>query len=356
MKLSKFILAAAAAFGLCMLSCQKPVVDEDPHKDSGLYFVQDGPVMCDNTKQDFVIDVYTEVGKPDVQIYFNQENDGWLRARFQNGGLKVWLHRNTSLEERSARIILMAPDVEPASIQIVQAAATSEGDPWEPEDESFYAFNWNNNWSVYDWLIDQAGITYKYEPLAYGRQELDYCDAGCYVYESSGKFTVGLRISEELLAVCGGQQLTQLGMISEPGMVESFEYAIVTLMPSEDNADTPEWKKGKCVDIDRIIWRSDKVTPNDGGWYLLDRTEQLDGAVFPESGDVMILAFVEGDGSVVPKQEWHTSMLWMRNQPVNKFAPTYIADDNSEGVGMQLCKVGSVSLNFTFTQKTSAGE
>lgn len=318
--------------------------------------VSETTVTKDCTAQDFVIDVTTDAKLLNVTVlYDTEDSQEWLTASYAAGKLSVSITENVTIVERSATIRLSVKGVDPATVQVVQAGAEEEGDPFASLEP---VFEWDDSWTVWNWMYNfndgEGGFnlaTYKWSALAWagqlGKGDLNGWNNWSMVYENSGTLSLGLMISPELLQEIGGKPLGIIEFCCDQQCFESAELQMVTVKKSEDKADTPSWKRGKCYDVDQVLYTCTTTEISDYGWVSACPEEKC---LVPESGDVMMLIKIKGDGGLKEYTDgtntWYGSLLSIFPQPVNKFAPTYINLENNEGREMYPLSCGTINMNF----------
>ncbi|MGM9752578.1 MAG: hypothetical protein ACI3ZK_00795 [Candidatus Cryptobacteroides sp.] len=353
MKTIKF-LAALALGATLAISCT-----EKTENGSNYLKVEKDSYDLSWDEHEFQVGVSTDREVINVSITYLTEDSEWLTAQwvYLNDCVNVNVSRNSSLDPRSAEVKLSGKNVTPVTFIINQDPAPELQDPFDDGTEP--AFDWDDSWDVYNFTYTNQGNYYKYEPLSYGELGVPKMEWGM-VYGTSGKISVGLKLEKEFLEEFGGQQIAEVALWAPMDYTESVSYALVEMTKSPDRDDMPSWQKGNCYSTSNIIWESGNVEPNNNGWFVVsDRSvmdqggdpEKLVNAVIPTSGDIFLMAYMEGDGSLVPVGDgYYNAMLWIYPQPTNRFAPTYINPWNSEGRDVYLCKAGTCAINFFFTK------
>lgn len=354
MKLTKFF-AVLALGATIAVSCS----EKEGTNGSNYLKVEKDSYELTWEDQEFQVKVNTDREVINVTVNYLTEDTDWLNAQwvYLNDCINVKVNRNSTLDARSAEIKLSGKNVTPVTFIVSQECAPELQDPFDDGTEP--AFEWDDDWTVYNFTYTNQGNYYKYEPQSYGELGVPKMEWGM-VYGTSGKVSVGLKLEKEFLEEFGGQQIAEVALWAPMEYTESISYALVEMTKSQDRDDMPSWQKGNAYTPSRVIWESGVVEQASSGWAVVsDRSvmdqggepEKLKGAVIPTSGDIFLMAYMEGDGSLVPVGDgYFNAMLWIYPQPMNRFAPTYINPWNSEGRDVYLCKAGTCAINFFFTK------
>lgn len=223
-------------------------------------------------------------------------------------------------------------------------------------------FAWDNTWTldnwVYtkDWNAQYTGVQ-KYEPQYWdeqlgkslGEKGVDDVYPGWLGFESDGEISIGMKFSAEMLERFGGKTFNDIYLFTTNDYVETLTYSLVTVKAAGNVEGDCAEVQGKLVSVDEVLYTAE-VTPGDN-WYNNFSPAEGEEWTIPESGEVMLLATLTGDGMVgYDNNDNVLSMLFIREQPYNKFAPTYVSLLNAEGERMYELSDGTAILGFVVNE------
>lgn len=279
---------------------------------------------------DYTVDVNTSFYALNVEL---TPKVSWCKAQLVGKKLHVKVYENQNEDYRTVNITLSVKGVKPVTLVVSQDGA-DEGsiDPYKPAiPEEFYDYMWNDKWTIFNWIYNGD----KWENIAYAENGLDVRAKTWYKPLKSTNFAYGILLSQELLDYFGGKTLTLLSLYHDlkPEDISQIEVSVCTVKESDDDADTPAWKKGKCYDVDEVIFKTSDIKNNGSGY--MEWSDESKNVVLPKIGKVMILYRVEA-----------TKALNVAKQPANKFAPGFINDESSDANGMFPFYGGTPQLVF----------
>lgn len=344
---------------LCALSACALIFSSCTEKDGGnetgdvLGFAQGTSATVAATPERLTLNVQNWSEELVWDAEYLTEDSGWLNIEYAEGVFSLKVFTNHSDKERSAEITVTTT-FEEATFRITQQAGTGEAyDPFVPDfPDEYFLYDWNDSWTVWNWIYKQGHNSnptdgkLKYEALNYGENGLPWHDYFFYLYETSGKVSVGLKLSEEILELMRGKLVSQIACLVTNQKVTSATLSVVTLKKS-DNPNLPAWVDANdCWSVDEVIFEQDVDPQSRKDWLFLDLRDEECGRVPADAENVMVLVTMEGDGTI--SNGGMDAMFWAAPQPISKFAPTYINPDNSEGKDMYLFKGGTVGMNFVW--------
>lgn len=356
MRLKQLIFALAAC--AAMIACEKNEGGD------GTITVADGTeYRLDATAQTLILDIQTSAE------FLNCTEDpesNWIEAEYESTvkKLTVSVQENTTTAERSVTVRLTALNYTPAEITITQAGADASKDPYLPENtEGYFTFEWNDGITVDNWIYNypagnpawnlQLESTYKLETVNWGENGLPApTEIMCYSHPVGQSYCAGLRLGSDLLARLGNKPLRQISLLVTENTT-SVEFEIIRVKAAADDASTPSWKKGRCVEIDgEPLYTFEATVLNNGAgfaeWYNYDNYDVKDSKSPVKDSDIQLPA--DGDIMIIAKVTSDDDFLYLYHQPENKFASAYINDTQAVSEGMFPISGGNPGWSFVTEQ------
>ena len=353
MKLTKLIFALAA--GAMLIACEK---NGEGDGNGTISVIGGTEYNVEVAGKTLILDI--ETSAEFLNCTEDPETD-WLEANYESTvkKLTITVSENKTTAARSTTVKLTALNYTPAVITINQAAADETGDPYKPTNpDEYFVFEWNDDITAENWVYDypvgspsynlQLENTYKFESVNWGENGLPApSTVMAYQHPVGQNYCTGLRLSSELLAKLGDKPLRQISLlVTENTTAVTFE--IIKVKAAADEASTPSWKKGNCVEIDgEPLYTFEATVLNNGSgfaeWYNFDnydvknrKSPVKDKSIkLPTDEDIMIMAKVTCDGN-----------FYLYHQPENKFAKAYINDAQAEANGMFPISGGNPGFSF----------
>lgn len=306
-----------------------------------------------------------------ARLLYDGDSKDWITSALYDGCLELSFLPHNGTEARTATVRLYADGTDAtAEIRIIQNALNEPRDHFDISDR--YPFMWDPDWDVdkfnrkSDSVNDHnlgghtySGKTIEFWPLMSWKNINEVGGTGYRKSDGSGQYSIGYMLTQEVLDYYRGKEIIQLGgLICNKSFImnvsEGFmEFAIVTVVQSDQFTDlaTPSWKRGKCVDIDKVIW-SHRINANDpylsrnecGPYWTSIKTDYETAEItLPETGNVMFLCRLSGDPAKAP---WDNMLT--ESQPDIPFLPVYFTPDNAAGKAMYPAHIGAPAMYLTF--------
>lgn len=346
-KALNYLASGILLSGMLFASC----TEKNAPEAGTLGFAEGASITLGAEPKEFTLNVQNWSEEMVWDLNYTDGDAGWLEVSYNEEGVfSVRMHKNHAAVERSAEISLMTT-FEEAAFRIVQQAGDGEDyDPFLPDfPDDYFLYSWNDNWTIWNWIYEQGHNSdpkrgkLKYDSINYGENGLKWHDFYFWLYPTSGKMSVGLKLSEELLAEVRGKLVSQIALQCTTSKIRSAKLSVVTLKKS-DSQGLPAWCKDDSWSVDKVIFEQEMNPQDRKDWLFLDLPDHECERIPADAENVMILATIDGDGTINATD----GMLWAAPQPISRFAPTYINPDNNEGRDMYRFSGGTVSMNFVW--------
>ena len=273
----------------------------------------------------------------------NCNSSAWITATYYfDKRLVIEVPVNPSRTSREGEVVLSYRGTDPVTITIVQAAATVEGDPYAPENG--YDMPWDDSWTVAGFIYQNASPGPKYEPYMYGENGLPASTSLWYTANSAEAITLGVKLEQPMLDYFKGKKIIKMELNADYDMVKTIRFAVVEVVKVTDDADAPEWRRGKMYSQTKVLWEGDGDRSGNADWPCAELGE---GAVdVPASGDIMCVAYMTGEKDARNGK----SMVRYAPQHISKFAPCYISLDGNNGKNMFVFSGGTLPFNIYFSK------
>lgn len=372
MKITNAIFAAAAALGL-ITACEKA---------SYINIADDSNVSISSQAQIVEVHIMTDAKTLEIGYKYEGGQKNWIKAFYYDGTLSVTVDDNPFPETRRGVVILSSSGSSPVAFSVTQDGDPAAKDPFLVEDpEKHFLFKWNDDWQarnfIYnapqnegktkDWEAQRKRFKdkMKYEPLNWNENDLTNGRGNEYThYEVDGNYQIGLKLSQDVLDIMGGHELTRLEVLVNDQTTSKVHFVVASVVPSKASPEMPYWMRGISYDIDEVIFEGDNDHVNQNGWaqiYLSGDSwfnaeegreyfKKDEKVTLPANGEIMVFAEIYTSAGM---------SLPIVHQPVSPYAPSYFTFGRTDGKWLAPLSAGTSSFNFqvryTDEEKDRAG-